>query len=387
MVGNTKQMGRWFVIAVTIGLVYSTVASAVKPVKPPADDGGAPYTIVPFMPPEFASTGSWVSDLNEQGHAVGHAEAESGLDQALHLDMATGVYTSLQGGATATGVNNLNQIVGYQRYGGLFWSSPTAAPVDLPPLPGDGGSLAEAINDDGIVVGSSLGGSGDGVPRVRGVVWRVVVDANGDAQVDGPRLLLPLAGSIRWVPVDITETVEGVALAAGDSRFENFLVEAVVWTVELNPEDGALLEPGPPTGLGTLGLQDPSESNALGINDLGDVCGGSDARPYIAPAGEAMEPLPVTRDTYWGWAYDVNNLGEIVGKLDIRSKRQSIGPSVHYAYLWRNGEMIDLEKQIDRESGWDRLWGAYVVNDEGIIAGSGRFDGLHRGFLLIPNTP
>jgi hypothetical protein len=26
-------------------------------------------------------------------------------------------------------------------------------------------------------------------------------------------------------------------------------------------------------------------------------------------------------------------------------------------------------------------------NDDGVIAGSGYFDGLHRGFLLIPNEP
>ena len=382
---NSTRMGRWFVIAVAIGLVYSTVALAVKPAKPPADDGREAYTIVPFMSPDFASTGSWVCNLNEQGHAVGGAEGESGLEQALHLDLATDAYTSLQGGTSATGVNNLNQIVGYQRYGGRFWSSPSSAPVELPPLPGDGGSRAEAINDDGIVVGTSLGVSDDGVPRLRGVVWRVVVDDGGDAHVDGPLPLLPLADSIRWVPGAISETVEGVALVAGNSLFENWFNEAVVWTVELNPEDGTLLEPGPPTSLGTLGLQDPSESTAVGINDLGDVCGGSDGLPYIAPAGEGPEPLPVTRDTYWGRAHDVNNLGEIVGRLDIQTR--TVLPAAQHAYLWRNGEMIDLEKQIDPESGWDRLWGAYLINDAGVIAGSGRFGVNDRGFLLIPNEP
>jgi hypothetical protein len=55
--------------------------------------------------------------------------------------------------------------------------------------------------------------------------------------------------------------------------------------------------------------------------------------------------------------------------------------------LWKKGEMIDLETQIDPESGWDRLWGAYQINDAGIIAGRGRFDVESRGFLLIPNNP
>ena len=49
--------------------------------------------------------------------------------------------------------------------------------------------------------------------------------------------------------------------------------------------------------------------------------------------------------------------------------------------------MIDLEKQIDRKSGWESLTGARVINDAGVIAGSGCFDVNPRGFLMIPNTP
>jgi hypothetical protein len=55
--------------------------------------------------------------------------------------------------------------------------------------------------------------------------------------------------------------------------------------------------------------------------------------------------------------------------------------------LWKNGEMIDLLTQIDRDSGWDRLWSATTINDAGIIGGRGRFDVDSRGFLLIPNSP
>ena len=48
---------------------------------------------VPFLPPDFASTSTEVTDFNEQGHAVGVARVEGG-SRAVHLDLATGVYTS-----------------------------------------------------------------------------------------------------------------------------------------------------------------------------------------------------------------------------------------------------------------------------------------------------
>ncbi len=78
----------------------------------------------------------------------------------------------------------------------------------------------------------------------------------------------------------------------------------------------------------------------------------------------------------------------IVGELDIyKTKGFVSGPGNYHPYLWKNDDMIDLETQIDPASGWDRLWGAYVINDAGIIAGRGVYDVNSRGFLLIPIEP
>jgi probable HAF family extracellular repeat protein len=107
--------------------------------------------------------------------------------------------------------------------------------------------------------------------------------------------------------------------------------------------------------------------------------------PFVAPTGQSAQPLPVPRDTAFGTAFDINNLGEIVGRLTVMIRGGFV--DAPYAYLWKDGDMINLEKQIDRKSGWDRLWGASVINDAGIIAGYGRFDVERRGFLLIPNEP
>lgn len=79
-----------------------------KPGHNPGGGGGggggtATYTIVPFLSPGFTSVGSIVNDLNEQGQAVGFAELSGGANQAVHLDLAGGAYTSLPQGETATG--------------------------------------------------------------------------------------------------------------------------------------------------------------------------------------------------------------------------------------------------------------------------------------------
>lgn len=82
----------------------------------------------------------------------------------------------------------------------------------------------------------------------------------------------------------------------------------------------------------------------------------------------------------------VNNSANVVGELDIYriSRNSTNGPGNFHAYLWTNGEAIDLEKQVDL-GGWDRLWAANVISDAGVIAGWGRFDVENRGFLMIPN--
>jgi len=396
MVRKPKHFGRWIAIGVAIGLVASAAAWAGKPDKPGGGGGGggqtAPYTIVAFRAPapptDFESHDSHVWDLNELGDAVGveefRRELANGSHQtvrwALHVDMATGTYTQLQDCHTAMGVNNLSQIVGRRvssaHFVPAFWKAPGAAPVDLPLVAGHTEGWASGINDAGMIVGISDGES---------VIWRVFVDQDAVA-VDGPLPLPPLDGHVAVWGSDIDELMDGSFQVSGYSRGENGVYEneAVVWTLGIN-DDGTLATPGLPVGVGTLGLSDPSESYANAINIVGDVCGQSDWMPFVAPAGQTAQPMPVPRNTAFGTAFDINNFGEIVGRLDLVDKRGLwVAPC---ACLWKDGDVIDLETQIDRKSGWDQLWGASVINDAGIIAGYGRFDVDPRGFLLIPTQP
>jgi hypothetical protein len=394
MLGNPKCIAQWSIVAVAIGLVCASTALAKKP--PPSDGDDAGYTIEPFLtplpPPNFESHDSDVWGINDWGDAVGvehfRKELPDGSHETirwgLHLDMETGGYTPLQDCHTAMGVNNLNEIVGRryrdERLVPAFWKAPSAAPFDLPLLSGDSEGWASGINDAGIIVGVSKDDGSEGV----GVIWRIFVDQHG-VTVDGPLPLPPLDGHVMatWGS-DLDELIDGSFQVSGYSRGENGVREAVVWTLGINDDDTLAL-PGMPVGVGTLGLSDPSESYANGINTVGDVCGMSDGMPFVAPAGQTAQPLPVTRYTAFGYAFDLNNVGEIVGRLHLVDRRgQYLGPS---ACLWKNGDVIDLETRIDRKSGWDQLWGANVINDAGIIAGYGRFDVDHRGFLLVPIEP
>lgn len=362
---------------VTTALLATQCTNEVAAMKPGKGGGGAAYTIIPFRPPGFQSVSSQVVDLNETGQAVGFAEQSDGDDQAVHLDIATGVYTLLRNGSVATGLNRHNQIVGELHSGGLslgtFWKNPSADPVPLRPLSGDIESRVAGINDSGIVVGSSVN---ENLVEM-GVIWRVVIDANGDPQVDGPLVLAPVNGDTESWASDINEVADGLAEIVGTSGLNGGLREAVVWTIMLN-NDGSVAAPGRPVQLGTLGTRNPSESSAKAVNNSGDVCGTSDWRPFLAPADQALQPLDAPRKAVGGVAADLNDHGQIVGMLEIGRLASD------HAYLWKSGDEVDLNSQIPVDSGWSRLTWANRINNSGVIAGWGSYDVTMRGFLMIP---
>ncbi len=384
MFRNAKHLGRWLAIAVAVGLACCAVALAAKPPKPvtPA------YTIMPFMvapPPEFQSQGSWVYDLNERGRAVGYEEFRKELADGsyaelywgLHLNTASGECTWVPNAHFATGINNFNQIVGVTASGGTFWRSPAdAVPVSLPPLSGDTRSAPYAINDAGMVVGNSLNVDGE-VILTRGVVWRVVVGET--VSVQGPVPLPLLEGDPQAWAIALSELSNGSFHVTGYSQRDDAF-EAIVWTVAL--DGNGTFTPGQAVSL----VENNAYSSGHGININGDVCGGLGGypMPFLAPAGQTAQLLPVPRDTTAGVAMSINNLGDIVGYLEIYTK---LGRGGDYAYLWKDGSPIDLTKQIDPAAGWARLWIASVINDAGMIGGSGPRDIQWRGFVLIPNAP
>lgn len=382
-------------VAVAACLLCNTVTQAKGPPKQAA------YTIIPFLPPNFASTSSSVEDLSDEGYVVGVAEVNGGGLQAVHLDLTAGVYTSLQDGIRANGVNDHNETVGVMQTGDFvnaaFWSGPSAAPLSLPPFfisnlpPGTQSvsvnSGAFAINNDGIVIGASSEllevDHGDGtysydtIDTV--VVWRVIVGAS--VAVDGPIELPSLYAGAEGQAFDINETIGGTAQIVGRSGDQ-----AVIWSIELSAEDGTLIIPGTPAPVSTPGA---SWSTGWGINNRMDISGRMQSDsvdfdvPFVALAGQEAQPLSIPRGTVNGYANDISDTGAIVGSLRILDKRGR-GPGREYAYFWKDGQSIDLNTQVSAESGWELNW-AGVISNAGLIGGYGHFDVDTRGFLLIPN--
>lgn len=109
-------------------------------------------------------------------------------------------------------------------------------------------------------------------------------------------------------------------------------------------------------------------SNALGINDRGDVVGVSGPEPASAVVwrGDEIMPLPLLPGTISGQANAINNLGQVVG-VDISSD------NVFRGFLWSEGNLTELpgpEPQCPNA-------GPVAINDWGVVIGGA--SGCARG--------
>jgi len=130
------------------------------------------------------------------------------------------------------------------------------------------------------------------------------------------------------------------------------------------------------------------------INEAGHVVGFSFRRyetywmpvRYIDGKGETLPLLNVGQRN--GSAYGINNLGEIVGTIEL-------APYAVHAVLWRDNAVIDLDVLYKQSCGehctFQYLTRAESITDNGIIAGTGVRVGCdiykQAAFLLRPVRP
>ncbi len=144
------------------------------------------------------------------------------------------------------------------------------------------------------------------------------------------------------------------------------------------PRHATLLDGQTVTDLGTLGQG--KNSYAMGINDTGQIVGASE---FQAGSGRnhaflynngLMQDLGTTSSIGSSEAQDINNLGQVVGRSGGK------------AFLYENGQMLDLNELAEVPEGWE-LYYATAINDLGQIVGYTRETGVssvEHAFLLTP---
>ena len=217
--------------------------------------------------------------------------------------------------------------------------------TDLGTLGGDF-SNARGMNDSGQVVGAAENPSG----QDRAFLYD-----------SGSMTDLGTLGGHRSEANGINDSGQVVGWAHNASdRFRAFLYESETMT-----------------DLGTLG-GDRSEAN--GINDSGQVVGyahnaSDQSRAFLYDSG-VMTDLGTFGGDY-SRANGINDSGQVVGEATIPS-------GLPHAFLYHSGTMTDLNGLLPPDSGWEHLYDAWDINNNGQIVGYGWIDGQEHAFVMTP---
>lgn len=330
------------------------------------------------------------------------------------------VLSALSGGGCVAG-NDQQTAVGWGSPWGASWSQAirfdASGATVLPALANDEGGFAAAINEAGVVVGSSTDIWQQ--HQLTFFVDRAVKWENGQVfelsslVTSGPALELMNA-----VAINDSGAIVGIARDAATTYLRTFRL------------DGGVL-----TDLGVLPATPSLGSIPSAINPFGNVVGRSTSNGGFDHAvtwvnGQIVDlhaaaniPGRVSE------AFDVNRFGVIVGAADfgadfldyktatkwengvatnlgtlagpgaspvIESFARAIndlgvivGTSVTsnfevHACIWRDGTITDLNTLIPAGTGWI-LANAHDIGNDGRIVGEGFFGGGIRPFVLIPN--
>jgi probable HAF family extracellular repeat protein len=164
----------------------------------------------------------------------------------------------------------------------------------------------------------------------------------------------------------------GFGTTAGEVSFDPFL-----W------QDGVL------TNLNTIGNLGGAGSSAFNLNELGHVIGVN-----IDTAGDLHVVLwrdhGIT-DLSTLSGYDCSYPGNINDSDQIVGYAFSCETGAAHAFLWENGEMVDLNTLIASDSGIEVQYAGWI-NDDGVIEAQGVLTagsnaGFSRAVLLIPDGP
>ena len=352
--------------------------------------------------PGFES--SYAVGLNDRGQVIGSL-SRKGIDFSSHGFLWTEGQMRDLGNVYLKSINNKGHVVGAKRPKYLQFSAIIYSAGRFTPLLKNTSamSIAECINDSGQVVGLMQAANQRSPAETKrgGFVWadgkRRYLDAPEGYQV-GNAVSLNSQGQIVG---ELWETVPNEHYTVLNKR------HAVLW------EGDSITLLNEPPGF--------NESEAVAINNQGLILVRTvqstfnelissiseekgarveDMQEFIDSLQQkiAAQPqdVPFFRQQSFLWqngqmqmvdglATALNDQGQVVGwsGCDLGAKALAKGGVTPYAFLWQNGELIDLNDIIPPESGW-HLTRANGINNNGQIAGHGKVDGKTRAFLLTP---
>ena len=263
-----------------------------------------------------------------------------------------------------TAVNNSNVIVGYMYNDAI--GGPTrpfryqaGKVIDLGSLQPGQEAVAYGLNDNGVAVGYSSLSNGSAIHAVKWIDGGPPVDLN-----------LPVGPTNVANDVNANGDICGwMGVAPGPPFFATAFVKY---------SDGTIIDLGVPPG----GLT----SNALAINDAGEICGGY-AQINSGGSGSITHAFLWTKGSWQdlgtlpGYthsvAIDINNAQETIGYC------QNIGSEYQPAFIWRDGVMTALNDLIPSQSGFI-IRQANGMNASGQITGWGIGPTGTVAFLLTP---